>query len=308
MTTVHADNDTCAAFHHEPGGTDLFTLGWCHGPPGLGWFFRQLEITEGSAEWRTWIRRAARADRTSGIPERREPGFWDNVARCCGSAGVAEFFLDLHRLEGRPDDLGFAVTIVDDLLDRSIVDDAGRRWSNYEYRQPGALPAPRNDLPAGGAGHRVHPAATSSPPRWGLLDGRLATRPVLDSAGRREPPTRSGPLRLICPPKPVWLWTTGKRGSTTATGLRAARKARRRIPRKRPTGPMRPSRSREPSRPSRPTGKSLSTRSTGSSQPTRGTSGSGLSGAPSRHHLRCTRGAGGAGFWLLVPPRQLRFN
>jgi hypothetical protein len=27
----------------------------------------------------------------------------DNVARCCGSAGVAEFFLDLHRyLAGDP--------------------------------------------------------------------------------------------------------------------------------------------------------------------------------------------------------------
>jgi lantibiotic modifying enzyme len=40
MTTVRAEDDTCAAFHHDPGGTDLFTLGWCHGPPGLGWLFR----------------------------------------------------------------------------------------------------------------------------------------------------------------------------------------------------------------------------------------------------------------------------
>jgi lantibiotic modifying enzyme len=27
MTTVRTDQDTCAAFHHDPGGTDLFTLG-----------------------------------------------------------------------------------------------------------------------------------------------------------------------------------------------------------------------------------------------------------------------------------------
>jgi lantibiotic modifying enzyme len=134
MTTVRTDRDTCAAFHHDPGGTELFTLGWCHGPPGLGWLFRQLELTTGSASWRTWLRRAARADLLSGIPERREPGFWDNVARCCGSAGVAEFFLDLHRLEGRPGDLAFAVTLVDDILERAIVDRAGMRWSNYEFR------------------------------------------------------------------------------------------------------------------------------------------------------------------------------
>jgi hypothetical protein len=58
------------------------------------------------------------------------------VARCCGSAGVAEFFLDLHRLEGRPEDLAFAVCLADDILSRAISDESGMRWSNYEYRQP----------------------------------------------------------------------------------------------------------------------------------------------------------------------------
>ena len=134
MTTVRTGDGTCAAFHHDPDGTELYTLGWCHGPPGLGWLFRQLELTTGSAGWRPWLRRAARADRVSGIPARKEPGFWDNVARCCGSAGVAEFFLDLHQLEGRQDDLDFAVTLVDDLLGRAIIDSSGMRWSNYEYR------------------------------------------------------------------------------------------------------------------------------------------------------------------------------
>lgn len=135
LTTVKTDGNTCAAYHHEPEETDLYTLGWCYGPPGLGWLFRQLEIVTLDASWRTWLRRAARADRNSGIPEQKEPGFWDNVARCCGSAGVAEFFLDLHRLEGQDDDLAFARTLVDDLLKRAIVDEAGMRWSNYEYRK-----------------------------------------------------------------------------------------------------------------------------------------------------------------------------
>ncbi|HEX8917468.1 MAG TPA: lanthionine synthetase LanC family protein [Chloroflexota bacterium] len=135
LSIVRTDDDTCAAYHHEPDGVDLYTLGWCHGPPGLAWLFRQLEITTGDASWRTWLRRAARTDRISGIPEQKEPGFWDNVARCCGSAGVAEFFLDLHRLEGQDDDLAFAQTLVDDLLKRAIVDEAGMRWSNYEYRK-----------------------------------------------------------------------------------------------------------------------------------------------------------------------------
>ncbi len=152
MTTVRTDNDTCAAYHHNPGGTELFTLGWCHGPPGLGWLFRQLELTTGGAGWRGWVRRAARADLASGIPERREPGFWDNVARCCGSAGVAEFFLDLHRLEGQPADLAFAVTLVDDLLDRAISDRSGMRWSNHEFRLPEPDLPPETTYMQGAAG------------------------------------------------------------------------------------------------------------------------------------------------------------
>lgn len=134
LTTVKTDGDTCAAYQYEPHGLNLYPLGWCHGPPGLGWLFRQLEICTGEDAWRTWLRRAARADRLSGIPEQKEPGFWDNVARCCGSAGVAEFFLDLHQLEGEDDDLAFARTMVDDLLTRAIADQDGMRWSNYEYR------------------------------------------------------------------------------------------------------------------------------------------------------------------------------
>jgi lantibiotic modifying enzyme len=171
MTTVRTDAGRCAAYHHDPGGTDLYTLGWCHGPPGLGWLFRQLELMTGQASWRAWLRRAARTDLISGIPERREPGFWDNVARCCGSAGVAEFFLDLHRLEGRPGDLAFAVTLADDICDRAITDRSGARWSNYEYRQPEPDLPPETTYFQGAAGIgstllRLHRHQTGD--RWAI--------------------------------------------------------------------------------------------------------------------------------------------
>jgi hypothetical protein len=152
LSTVRTDKGACATFHHEPDGTDLYTLGWCHGPPGLAWAFRQLELSTGSSEWRKWARRAALADRQSGIPEQREPGFWDNVARCCGSAGVAEFFLDLHRLEGHEDDLTFARLMVDDLLQRAIIDGDGMRWSNYEFRAPEPNLPPETTYMQGAAG------------------------------------------------------------------------------------------------------------------------------------------------------------
>jgi lantibiotic modifying enzyme len=157
LTTCRTDGDTCAARHHNPairGGdvgmgpiraagddSPMYTMGWCHGPPGLGWFFRELQLATGEAAWSQWIARTARAVRGSGIPERQEPGFWDNVGRCCGSAGVAEYFLDLHTWREEPGDLAFAVTMVDDLLKRAIVDEHGMRWSNVEFRtEPPGLP------------------------------------------------------------------------------------------------------------------------------------------------------------------------
>ena len=157
LTTCRTDGGTCAAHHHNPAvrrgdpgmgparaagdGSPLYSMGWCHGPPGLGWFFRELHLATGEPAWAAWIARTASAVRRSGIPERREPGFWDNVGRCCGSAGVAEYFLDLHTWRNDPGDLAFAVALVDDLLQRAIVDDHGMRWSNVEFRaDPPALP------------------------------------------------------------------------------------------------------------------------------------------------------------------------
>ena len=158
LTTCRTDNGACAAHHHDPTArkgdlgmgflreadddSAVYTMGWCHGPPGLGWFFRELQLATGEAEWADWVARTAEAVRTSGIPDQLKPGFWDNVGRCCGSAGVAEYFLDLHTWRNKPDDLAFALTMVDDLLERATTDEQGMRWHNIEIRaDPPQLPA-----------------------------------------------------------------------------------------------------------------------------------------------------------------------
>jgi lantibiotic modifying enzyme len=157
LSTCRTEGGTCAAHHHDtsvrkgdsigparqPGDdSPMYTMGWCHGPPGLGWFFQELALATGDAQWNDWINRTARAVRNSGIPERREPGFWDNGGRCCGTAGVAEYFLDLHTWRNDPDDLAFALLLMDDLLDRATVDENGMRWQNVEFRRnPPELPS-----------------------------------------------------------------------------------------------------------------------------------------------------------------------
>src|SRR6185503_9040066 len=88
----------------------------------------------GAAEWREWTTKLARGVLASGAPEKALPGFWNNVGQCCGNAGVAEWFLALHRQDGEAGYLAYARRMTDALLARSTLDAAGRRWVIAENR------------------------------------------------------------------------------------------------------------------------------------------------------------------------------
>ena len=134
QAVAKTDDGGCLIFHHEPGGEDLFYLGWCHGPVGTArLFYRLAEVTD-DPEWMTWVRKCARSLMTSGIPERRTPGYWNNVGQCCGAAGVAQLFLDLHRVTGEREYLDFAMRVTADLLKRATHTDSGLKWVQAEHR------------------------------------------------------------------------------------------------------------------------------------------------------------------------------
>ncbi len=88
------------------------------------------------------MHKSANAILTSGIPEQRTPGFWNNVSQCCGSAGVAQFMLDFYGVTRDPKHLEFAQKMTADLLARATRDDHGTRWIQAEHRiRPGLLVA-----------------------------------------------------------------------------------------------------------------------------------------------------------------------
>jgi hypothetical protein len=117
---------------------DEVTFTWCHGPTGTSLLFTALEhagVAEVAGETPVqWHRRCLHSIRTSGIPERRHPGFWDNDGRCCGTAGVGDVFLDAWQRLGVDDDLAFAQVLGDALVERAVVDDDGARWRFTEHR------------------------------------------------------------------------------------------------------------------------------------------------------------------------------
>ena len=128
------DGDSCLVFHHTKGGEDRYYLSWCHGPAGTARLFHRLGQVTNRAEWRAWVDRAGRGIAASGIPEKRTSGFWNNVSQCCGNAGVADFFIELHRSYQDASALPFARRMTSDLLRRATDDQTGMRWIQAEHR------------------------------------------------------------------------------------------------------------------------------------------------------------------------------
>ncbi len=135
---------------HRPDVIERYSYGWCNGPAGDAQVFRLLARITGDESWAALGDRCWRTVRDSGLPRRLRPGFWDNNARCCGTAGVLALACD--RIVERGDDFGFANLLAGDLAARATIDAAGVRWSNFEHRAtPGDL-QPRAGWAMGNAG------------------------------------------------------------------------------------------------------------------------------------------------------------
>jgi lantibiotic modifying enzyme len=133
IATPTAD-DGRRIFHNDPDGRDLFYLSWCHGPAGTARLFHRLATVTGDRQWRDWVRRSANGIRKSGIPDQRTPGFWNNVGQCCGSVGVAEFFLSYHEQTKDPSALAVARELTKEITAKATRDEQGARWIHAEHR------------------------------------------------------------------------------------------------------------------------------------------------------------------------------
>lgn len=128
---------------YPPAGPEpAVAYGWCHGPAGTSRLFELLDQLRPGEQWADHARACRVTVRTSGLPARLRPGFWDNHGQCCGTAGVGGRVLDWYGKTGDPGWLDWADTLAADLITRSITDDAGTRWSNTEHTAdpPGLAP------------------------------------------------------------------------------------------------------------------------------------------------------------------------
>ena len=135
---------------------DTYTYTWCHGPAGTSLLFAALQHAGvSSVAGRTpydWERACLHSLFVSGIPERRYPGFWDNDGRCCGTAGVGDIVLNVWQRHGHAEDLAFAVTLGDALVERAIDDGDHAYWRFVEHRNDDPLLPPGPGWMQGAAG------------------------------------------------------------------------------------------------------------------------------------------------------------
>jgi lantibiotic modifying enzyme len=160
-------------FHHEPEGEDLFYLSWCHGPAGTARLFYALWQATDREEWSAWTRAGADGILATGIPERRTPGFWNNISQCCGDAGVGEFSLALHRITEDPAHLAFAERITTRLVERATKSHDGLKWMQAEHRVRPELLQAQTGFMQGAAGvgtYFLHLHAANRPPSFVLPD------------------------------------------------------------------------------------------------------------------------------------------
>jgi lantibiotic modifying enzyme len=148
--------------------TPRYSYGWCHGPAGDAQTFRLLAALTKDPQWTALVESCWHTIAASGLPQRLEPGFWDNNGRCCGTASVLSLACD--RRADTAADLDFAHVLAADLLQHATVDDRGARWSNVEHRATPSRLEPHTGWGQGNAGIvrellRYVRAATDRDPR-----------------------------------------------------------------------------------------------------------------------------------------------
>jgi hypothetical protein len=127
IATIH--KEAALIPYRFPDLTDVYYLGFCHGPAGTARTFHELHQITKDPIHREWTERLAQGVVQSGVPELQTPGYWNVVCQCCGSAALVDFFVGLWAASGRKDYLDYGRRVATQLVSRGTnLDGKGTRW------------------------------------------------------------------------------------------------------------------------------------------------------------------------------------
>lgn len=135
MHIAHRVGDGHLVHHHDGDGEELYYLSACHGPAGTTRLFHLLHRITGEPVYSAWSEGALRGLLSTGAPERRSDGLWNNVSQCCGDAGIGDYAVNCHRVIGDPRYLDLARREAALLIERSEVVGDGCCWPQAEHRE-----------------------------------------------------------------------------------------------------------------------------------------------------------------------------
>jgi hypothetical protein len=180
--------------HHLPDDEGLRYYGWCHGPAGTNRLFEKLSRDSSPQEqladskngpastpaplWSHFIERSNHAVIEAGLLERKPEGFWQNFGQCCGSAGIADYFLDQYVKTRNPEYLAFAQAMSDDIIRHASDTEDVLSWNHAEHRSTPEFTQSLTGYMQGAAGigmHflRMHALVNQRSVSIRLLDDRL---------------------------------------------------------------------------------------------------------------------------------------
>lgn len=164
--------------HHLPDEEGLLYYGWCHGPAGTNRLFEKLSLQTPTPQWSRFIERSNRAVLDAHLLDRKQAGFWQNVGQCCGSAGIADYFLQQYTRTQKPEYLDFARSMTADILQHASVAGDTLSWNHAEHRSSPEFKQTQTGYMQGAAGMgmhflRMHAVTHHKPISIRLLDERL---------------------------------------------------------------------------------------------------------------------------------------
>lgn len=151
--------------HTEEARKPIFYLGACHGPAGTGRLLLELHAVTGDETWLDAARSLVEGLTSTGAPEQRSKGLWNNHGQCCGDAGIGDFALLMAARTGDPKYRDLAQRCADVIVANSTVTADGRHWRQAEHRdRPEFLQAQTGYMQgaAGIASFLIHLATTDA--------------------------------------------------------------------------------------------------------------------------------------------------
>ncbi len=145
-------NDKGYIPHHFPEGEELYYLSWCHGPPGTTRLYYSLYQATDDEQWLDKMIQPANHLLNEGIEEHETPGYWNNVGKCCGAVGVAEYYLLMYQITGNDAYKNFSKKLTENLLTKAVQDQDTLKWIHAENRTSPNKVAAQTGLMQGSAG------------------------------------------------------------------------------------------------------------------------------------------------------------